>query len=210
MTDWATISSLATGGGTLILAIATFGSVRQAKRSTELTERALLSNLRPQLVSSHAEDPSQRIMFGDRHWVDIPGHGAVMEYGNGNVYLALGLRNVGTGLAVIHGWHVEVQTLSQGELPVPVEDFRRNTRDLYVPPGDTGFWQGAVRDEEDALHEPLRQAAERREPIGIYLLYGDWEGGQRTVTRFGVIPEEDGGLDVSVARNWNIDRDDPR
>lgn len=50
----------------------------------------------------------------------------------------------------------------------------------------------------------------RREAIGIYLLYGDWEGGQRTVTRFGIIPQEDGELDVSVARNWNIDRDDPR
>ena len=33
MTDWTTIASLATAGGTLVLALATFASVRSANRS---------------------------------------------------------------------------------------------------------------------------------------------------------------------------------
>jgi hypothetical protein len=65
--DWATISSLATAAGTLVLAIATFAAVRSGNRSQRLAERAFQFNLRPILTPSHLEDPKQRIMFGDRH-----------------------------------------------------------------------------------------------------------------------------------------------
>jgi len=40
-TDWVTISSLATAGGTLVLALATFASVRSANRSARVAEMAL-------------------------------------------------------------------------------------------------------------------------------------------------------------------------
>ena len=46
MTDWVTISSLATAGGTLVLAVATFSSVRSANRSARVAERSLLAGLR--------------------------------------------------------------------------------------------------------------------------------------------------------------------
>ena len=36
MADWVTISSLATAGGTLVLAVATFSSVRSANRSARV------------------------------------------------------------------------------------------------------------------------------------------------------------------------------
>ena len=36
------------------------------------------------------------------------------------------------------------------------EEFRPQTRDLYVSAGDTGFWQGAVREPDDAFREGLR------------------------------------------------------
>ena len=39
MADWVTISSLATAGGTLVLAVATFSSVRSANRSARVAER---------------------------------------------------------------------------------------------------------------------------------------------------------------------------
>lgn len=39
MTDWATISSLATAGGTLVLALATFASVRSAPGSLRRHQR---------------------------------------------------------------------------------------------------------------------------------------------------------------------------
>jgi hypothetical protein len=54
MADWPTIASLATAGGTLVLAVATFSSVRAgrrstriAERSTGIAERALLIGMRP-------------------------------------------------------------------------------------------------------------------------------------------------------------------
>ena len=38
MADWQTISSLATAGGTLVLAVATFSAVRSANRSARIAE----------------------------------------------------------------------------------------------------------------------------------------------------------------------------
>jgi hypothetical protein len=52
MADWATISSLATAGGTLVLAVATFSSVKSANRSARLAEQSLMVGLRPVLVPS--------------------------------------------------------------------------------------------------------------------------------------------------------------
>src|ERR1035437_11069722 len=65
MADWATISSLATAGGTLVLAVATFSSVRSANRSARLAERSLMVGLRPVLVPSRENDPRERVRFGD-------------------------------------------------------------------------------------------------------------------------------------------------
>jgi len=200
MADWATISALGTAGGTLVLAAATFASVRAGNRAARLTERSLLAGLRPVLIPSREDDPTERVMFGDRHWVTVPGQGAVLEEADGNVYMALGLRNVGAGLAVLHGWYVDTSTTTLTELPAAPEEFRRQQRDLYVPAGDVGFWQGAIRDAEDEAQAPLREAVRRREPVTIYLLYGDHEGGQRTITRFGIMPGDDGALVASVSR----------
>ena len=41
MNDWTTVSSLATGVGTLVLAVATFASVRSANRAAHAAERSL-------------------------------------------------------------------------------------------------------------------------------------------------------------------------
>jgi len=80
-----------------------------------------------------------------------------------------------------------------------------------VPAGDTGFWQGAIRDPEDPSHGPLLAAAQNGLRIALDLLYGDHEGGQRTVARFIMAPnEESGGRSARVLRYWNIDREDPR
>ena len=52
-TDWAAIASLATAGGTLLLAVSTFASVRSANRAAQAAaERSLLIGLRPLLASS--------------------------------------------------------------------------------------------------------------------------------------------------------------
>jgi hypothetical protein len=212
--DWVTISSLATAGGTLVLAVATFSSVQAAKASAQLTERSLLAGLRPVLTTNRDDDREERIMFGGGHWVTVPPHRAVAEVADGVVYLALGLRNVGSGLAVIHGWHVQRgASLSEANSKVPlpeVSDFRRQLRDLYVPSGDTGFWQGALRDPEDPDRATIAMAAGDRDPITIHLLYGDHEGGQRTVTRFSLVWDDGDQPIANVTRYWNLDREDPR
>jgi hypothetical protein len=101
------------------------------------------------------------------------------------------------------------------ELP-PLEDFRRLSRDLYVPAGDVSFWQAAVRDREDHWYEPVRGAIEAGSGLTVDILYGDHEGGQRTVTRFFLAPrtyasdEEPWLWACSTARHWNLDRADPR
>jgi hypothetical protein len=79
MADWATISSMATAGGTLVLAVATFSSIRTSNRSARLAERALLAGLRPLLVPSREDDLTERVRFGDGVILEVPGHGGALE-----------------------------------------------------------------------------------------------------------------------------------
>src|SRR6202011_1224867 len=88
-TNWSTISSLATGLGTLVLAVATFASVRSANRSARLAELALQEQRRPVLTQSRLEDPVQKIMFFEGRWVHAGGSRGVAEHVDGNVYLAI-------------------------------------------------------------------------------------------------------------------------
>src|SRR5436190_24321095 len=104
MADWVTISSLATAGGTLVLATATFAAVRSSNRSARIAEVALQEQRRPVLVQSRLEDPLQKIKFIDGHRVRASGGGAVAEHGDGIVFLAMSLRNVGVGLGLPQGW----------------------------------------------------------------------------------------------------------
>ncbi len=70
------------------------------------------------LVHSHLDDPVQKIMFVDRHWVRADGGGAVAVEADANVYLALSLRNAGAGIAVLQGL-VPVGGLAQVRGPRP-------------------------------------------------------------------------------------------
>ena len=106
MTDWATISSLATAGGTLVLAIATFSAVRSSNRSARVAERALLAGMRPVLVGSRLDDPVEKVPFVEQRWFRVAGGHGLAHHENGVIYLMMGVRNVGTGLAVLRGWQV--------------------------------------------------------------------------------------------------------
>jgi hypothetical protein len=210
MADWATISALATAGGTLVLAAATFASVRSANRSARVTERALLAGIRPVLVASRLEDPPEKVGFMDDHWIKVDGGRAVVEVTEESIYIAMALRNVGSGIAVLDRWDLFTERPTADRSPRELEEFRRLTRDLYVAPGDRGFWQGAIRDRDDPVFGAVRDAVDERRIITIDLLYDDHEGGQRTITRFSLIPRDDGQRVTSVSRHWNLDRADPR
>jgi hypothetical protein len=216
MADTSTIASLATAGGTLILAIATFASTRSANRAARVSDQAFKVGLRPVLFSARPQDPPQKVGFIDDHWVRLHDGLAVVQEHEQKLYLAMPLRNVAAGLAVLHGWHLRPERLTGEVSPEPIEQFRRNNRDLYVPAGDISFWQAAIREREDPVYAPLQAAIEAGEGISLDLLYGDHEGGQRTVTRFFLSPRAHGSEEepwmwtCAVSRHWNLDRADPR
>jgi hypothetical protein len=210
MADWVTISSLATAGGTLVLAAATFSSVRSGNRAARVAERSLLVGQRPVLIPSKEGDPVEHIRFVDEVIVTVPGHGGGLKYSDGNVYMAIGLRNGGSGLAVIHGWRVEVRDRAGEDMP-EVSEFRRQQRDLYIPAGYPGFWQGAIRKGDEEPIDGLVEAAEAGATIMVDLLYGDHEGGQRTIVRIGIMWRADlEGKRAEAVRYWNVDQPNPR
>jgi hypothetical protein len=210
-----TTASLATAAGTLVLAIATFASVRSANRAARTAERSLLEGLRPVIVASRLQDPPEKVSFVDRHFVRVEGGHGVVEITDEVIYLAIGLRNVGRGMGVLHGW-IASGINDDGQSPVDCnpEDYRILTRDLYIPSSDFGFWQGAIRDAADPLFDELKQAVADRTRITVDLMYGDHEGGQRTVTRFSLLPVEpdDGKLSwlATASRHRRLDGADPR
>jgi len=210
-TDWSTISSLLTGAGTLVLAVATFAAVRSSNRSARIAEAALQEQRRPVLAPSRLDDPAQKIMFVDGHWVRAEGGRAAVEHVDGSVYLAISLRNVGSGIGVCQGWTVAPGLGSTTNRPThaPEAEFHVQTRDLYVPSGDIGIWQGALRNPEDPVRAAVAAAIEAGETISVELLYTDQVGLQRTITRFGLIPTGDSWL-ASMTRHWYLDWDGPR
>ena len=216
MADTSTIASLATAGGTLVLAAATFGSTRSANRAARASEEALMVGLRPVLFNGRAEDPPQKVGFVDNHWVRLHDGLAVVQEHEQILYLAMPLRNVAAGLAVLHGWYLRPERAGGDVQPVAVDQFRAHSRDLYVPAGDVSFWQAAVRDREDPLYGPVKAAIAAGDAISVDLLYGDHEGGQRTVTRFLLSPRLHAAEDepwmwmCAVVKHWNLDREDPR
>lgn len=220
--EWATIASLATAVGTLVLAVATFASVRSAnssaraadraarvaEQSARIAERSLLAAERPLLVSSRLQDPQQKIQFQEGKFLKVDGGAATLEVADGVVYMVISVRNVGTGLAVMHGWQVGVDVLPLLVHP-PLEDFTTQTRDIYVAPGDIGFWQGALRDPAAAQFKAAAAAVEAGDPMMLSVLYGDWEGGQRVISQFALRRANDKWL-TTTGRHFNVDRPDPR
>ncbi len=245
--DWAVVADLGTALGTLVLAAATFSSVRSGNRTARFAEQSLLTSLRPLLMPSRLNDATLKVNFGDNKWVRLPGGCAVAEIGGGDgtrgpgdsvIYLTVSVRNVGNGIAVLHGWRLTTATdWPPNEPAPPLSEFQMQTRDLYVSAGDIGFWQGAIRDLVDERYPMARQFIENQGDWIVDLLYGDQDGGQRAIARFrcqsrpdwttgqpaghtdGSAPGAGGGGSgadgdgvwlATVARHWTLDQPDPR
>jgi hypothetical protein len=210
MADWATISSLATAAGTLVLAGATFSAVRSSNRSARIAEQALQEQRRPVLMQARLDDPMQKVMFADGHWIRAEGGQVVVDEADGTLYLGLAIRNAGAGIAVLQGWHVWPDLVRSDVDHPPPEDFRRQGRDIYVAPDDVGVWQGALREGDGEITREIAAARAERRAFTIDLLYSDQVGGQRTVSRFGVWPAGDDRWLGSAGLHWNLDRPGPR
>jgi hypothetical protein len=207
--DWASIASLATAGGTLVLAVATFASVRSANRAARAAEQSLLVGLRPLLVPSRLQDETQKVGFADNKWIPVPGGRATIQAEDGVIYFTMSLRNVGRGIGVVHGWRF-YPDWDPGRPESELEEFRRQNRDLYLPPGEIGFWQAAFRDQADPQYDEACKAVTSRVSMTVDVLYGDHDGGQRMITRFGILPRGEEGWLLSAGRHWNVDRPEPR
>jgi hypothetical protein len=214
MADWVTLSALSTAGGTLALAGVTLASVRSANRAARVAEQSLLAGQRPLLVPTRTQDVDVKAGFQDDIWFNVPGNQGIASATDEAVYLVIAVRNVGTGIAVLHGWHLfpEIQ-FGPDAAPTPLEDFTMLTRDLYVAPGDVGFWQGSFRDPASDDYRAARRAIEARQRMSVDVLYGDFEGGQRVISRFLLTPREIEDATrwfTAVGRHWNVDRPQPR
>jgi hypothetical protein len=216
MADWVTISALASAGGTLVLAGVTVASVRSANRAARVAEQSLLAAQRPLLTQSRMDDANIKVGFQDDVWFSVPGGQGIAEATDQAVYLVIPVRNVGTGIAVLHGWHLYPDLQFGPEFvqaPTELGDFTLLNRDLYIAPGDVGFWQGTFRDTRSDGYRSARAAIETPQRMTVDVLYGDFEGGQRVISRFTLTPREvDGAVRwfTGVGRHWNVDRPQPR
>jgi len=208
--DWVTISSLATAGGTLALAAATFAATRSSNRAARIAEQALQEQRRPLLMQARLGDPAQKIMFADGHWVHVEGSGAAIDQDGDTLYLAVGLRNAGTGIAVLQGWYVWPRLVRADIAHRPAEEFRRQVRDIYVAAGDLALWQGALHPSDGDVTKQVAIAHAERRPFALDLLYTDQAGAERTISRFAISPVGEEGWVASVGLHWNLDRIGPR
>jgi hypothetical protein len=212
MVDWSTLANVGTATGTALLAVATFSATRSANNAARSAERSLLDGLRPILVPTRWEDPAQKVRFVDGQWIVIHGGRATLEARDDAAYLVISLRNVGRGVAVLHGWDLVTDVQAPHREPA---DFHQLVRDIYIAPGDGGFCQIAVREAGSDQHAFLSERAADRQQFAIDVLYGDVEGGQRMITRAGLSrgPAQDADASewaVAAGRHWNLDRPDPR
>ena len=92
----------------------------------------------------------------------------------------------------------------------PVEEFRPHTRDLYIPAGDIGMWQGALRNPDDPVRAATAEAIDTHQLITLELLYSDQIGRQRTIVRLGLNPVAEDSWLASAIRYWYLDWDGPR
>ena len=196
----------------MVLAGATFAAVRSANTAARTAERSLMAGLRPLIVQGRPGDPPAKAVWQDRHHARVEGGRAHVELTDDVIYLAMSIRNAGAGIALLNCYDIRTDVAMVDIGHRDLDAFKRLTIDLYVPPGDSGYWEGAVRD-DDSLRTDLEKVIRERDPFSIDLLYGDQEGGQRTVSRFVLVPfggEHEEIWYANAVRHWNIDRPDPR
>ncbi|MGH7910981.1 MAG: hypothetical protein ACREQM_15570 [Candidatus Dormibacteraceae bacterium] len=209
--NWAIAADLATAFGTLVLAVATFLSIRSANRSARTAERALEQGQRPILLPSLFTDPVQKIHYYDDHWLRVPGGRAVLEVAPEVAYLGLSVRDIGTGPAVIDGWDMLAGSRDQRR---PAHEYYRLQRDLYVPASACGYVQIAARDTTGAAYQTLARAAREHQAFAVDVLYSDIDETRHHVVRIALNrapgDDEDGhAWALNEVRHWNVDEDIP-
>jgi hypothetical protein len=216
VTAWATLADIGTAVGTLVLAGATFVSVRASARSTRIAERALLAGQRPVLAPAGPDDLAESLQFADGRVFPVGSGQALAVQDAGVVYLAIPLRNVGAGLAVLYGYHLQGEPASRvahdprgparhlrGDPPPQPRAFAPQQRDLLISTRRAGFWQAALRDPEAQVYGEVARAIGTRGRVTVDVLYADHEGRQPSITRFVLLPEADSWR-CDATRYWSL------
>ena len=129
-----------------------------------------------------------KVNFGDNKWLHVPGSSAVGEVGGGDGTMGpKNARRLPVPLAAQRGERdrraarmafPRRAAQPSSDEPPPLDEFRMQTRDMYIPPGDVGFWQGALRNLDDPQYLEARKAVEEHSEWVVELLYGDEDGGR--------------------------------
>lgn len=208
--DWVSVAGIATAVGTALLAVATFLSTRTANRAARSAERARLEGLQPILTPSPWDAPVQKVSFVDAKLLHVSGGRAAIEVEDRVIYMIISIRNVGRGLAVLHGWALPPDRAAHR---TALTDFHLLQRDIFVAPDYDGFVQIASREPGSAEFAALA-AGSKADTFWVDILYSDIESTQRLITRFamGTAPEGSdlhGEWIVSAVRYWTLDGPDP-
>ena len=131
-----------------------------------------MASIRPVLVPSRLDDAPEKVGFIDGHWMRVEGGGGVVEVDRRRHLprapapqrrqRARRAGSLATSKSALN-WERCTGRTSR--------TFRRLTRDLYVPAGDHGFWQGTLRDPASSLFRRRRRrdrrpaAAHARSPL---------------------------------------------
>jgi hypothetical protein len=190
--------------------------VRAAARSTRIAERALLAGQRPVLAPARPEEPEQVVQFADGRVFPVANGQALVQQDAGIIYLAITLRNLGAGLAMLRGYRLQGEQASdvardprgaaghmRGDLAPEPRAFSPQQRDLLISTSRAGFWQAALRDPATPLHKEIAQAIDTRGRVTVDVLYGDHEGGQPSITRFVLLPEA-AAWRCDATRYWSL------
>jgi hypothetical protein len=214
VSTWAEVG---TAVGTLVLAGATFSSVRSSSRTARIAERALLASQRPVLAPAGPHDPAEHVQFADGRVFPVGAGRALIERASGVIYLAIPLCNVGAGLAVLRAYRLEAESARhiaqdphgparhvRGDTAPEVAAFSLQQRDLIISTGRVGFWQAALRDPGAELYGAMSEAIDTPGRLTVDVLYGDHEGSQPTITRFVLLPENAGSWRCDATRYWSL------
>ena len=67
-----------------------------------------------------------------------------------------------------------------------------------------------MREADDEALPVMTAVRRERKPFSIDLLYSDQVGGQRTISRFSLVPVGDEAWLTTTGLHWYLDRDGPR
>jgi hypothetical protein len=128
----------------------------------------------------------------------------VLEHDDGVVYMSASLRNVGTGLGLLRGWYVWPDAAIGLRDHVETDQFRSQIRDLLIPAGGFGLWQGALRHDDEEIHGAMRDVIANPRIFMLDLLYTDHLGEQPAISRFSIAPTGEGRWVCSATRHWDL------